>query len=355
MSFFAPRTPANKASTNKPTHDEKELLLKKNQPWVEKYRPKTMDDIASQEQAVLVLKKALQSENLPHLLFYGPPGTGKTSTILALANELYGPKLMKSRVLELNASDERGIQIVREKVKNFSKTTISTKVSGYPCPPYKIVILDEADSMTNDAQSALRRIMETYSKTTRFCLVCNYVSRIIEPITSRCAKFRFKPLPVDDLEQRLEKICQLENVDLAPQTLKTVIGCSNGDLRKAITYLQSGHNLEQTITPDMVLEMAGVIPGQQMEVLRDVWEEHGKGIKEIERIVQDMMNEGYSGERILTQVHEEIIKNESLNTLQKARISQYMSVVDINLVQGADEHLQILHLMTQIASIAANA
>lgn len=114
---------------------------------------------------------------MPHLLFYGPPGTGKTSTILALANELYGPQLIKSRVLELNASDERGIQIVRDKVKNFSRTTVTAKVDGYPCPPYKIVILDEADSMTKDAQSALRRTMETYSKTTRFCLVCNYVSR----------------------------------------------------------------------------------------------------------------------------------------------------------------------------------
>ncbi|OBZ88786.1 Replication factor C subunit 2 [Choanephora cucurbitarum] len=353
MSFFAPRTPANKTSTTKTTQDEKDVLLKKNQPWVEKYRPKTMDDVASQEQAVLVLKKALQSDNLPHLLFYGPPGTGKTSTILALANELYGPKLMKSRVLELNASDERGIQIVREKVKNFSRTTVTTKVSGYPCPPYKIVILDEADSMTKDAQSALRRIMETYSKTTRFCLVCNYVSRIIEPITSRCAKFRFKPLPVDDLEQRLEKICQLEKIDLAPQTLKTVIECSNGDLRKAITYLQSGHNLGQQITPDMILEMAGVIPIHQMEILRDILESP-KSIKDIERIVQDMMNEGYSGEHILSQVHEEIIKSDQINTLQKARISQCMSVVDIDLVQGADEHLQILHLMTQIASITAN-
>ncbi|KAI8359114.1 P-loop containing nucleoside triphosphate hydrolase protein [Choanephora cucurbitarum] len=260
---------------------------------------------------------------------------------------------MKSRVLELNASDERGIQIVREKVKNFSRTTVTTKVSGYPCPPYKIVILDEADSMTKDAQSALRRIMETYSKTTRFCLVCNYVSRIIEPITSRCAKFRFKPLPVDDLEQRLEKICQLEKIDLAPQTLKTVIECSNGDLRKAITYLQSGHNLGQQITPDMILEMAGVIPIHQMEILRDILESP-KSIKDIERIVQDMMNEGYSGEHILSQVHEEIIKSDQINTLQKARISQCMSVVDIDLVQGADEHLQILHLMTQIASITAN-
>ncbi|KAL9537577.1 hypothetical protein MBANPS3_011650 [Mucor bainieri] len=354
MSFFAPRT-ASSNTNNKTTHAEKQDLLKKSQPWVEKYRPKTMDDVSSQEQAVLVLKKALQSDNLPHLLFYGPPGTGKTSTILALANELYGPKLIKSRVLELNASDERGIQIVRDKVKNFSRTTVTSKVEGYPCPPYKIVILDEADSMTKDAQSALRRTMETYSKTTRFCLVCNYVSRIIEPITSRCAKFRFKPLPVVDLEDRIKMICAEESVNLGPNTLNTLIECSGGDLRKAITFLQSGYNLQgsEPITPNMISEMAGIIPHDMMQQLIDVWSSND--VKAIERQVQDIMNEGYSGENIVSQIHDAIIKDDGLNTIQKARISQVMSVVDIDLVQGADEHLQVLNLMVNIADIAANA
>ncbi|KAK4515342.1 uncharacterized protein ATC70_010286 [Mucor velutinosus] len=355
MSFFAPRTASSNNASNKTTHAEKQDLLKKSQPWVEKYRPKTMDDISSQEQAVLVLKKALQSDNLPHLLFYGPPGTGKTSTILALANELYGPKLMKSRVLELNASDERGIQIVRDKVKNFSRTTVTNKVDGYPCPPYKIVILDEADSMTKDAQSALRRTMETYSKTTRFCLVCNYVSRIIEPITSRCAKFRFKPLPVADLEDRIKMICAEEGVRLGPNTLNTLIESSGGDLRKAITFLQSGYNLQgsEPITPTMISEMAGIIPQDMMQQLIDVWSSNN--VKAIERQVHDMMNEGYSGENIVSQIHDAIIKDDGLNTLQKAKISQFMSVVDIDLVQGADEHLQVLNLMVNIANIAANA
>ncbi|KAI8641921.1 replication factor C subunit 2 [Parasitella parasitica] len=314
-----------------------------------------MDDIASQEQAVLVLKKALQSNNLPHLLFYGPPGTGKTSTILALANELYGPKLIKSRVLELNASDERGIQIVRDKVKNFSRTTVTSKADGYPCPPYKIVILDEADSMTKDAQSALRRTMETYSKTTRFCIVCNYVSRIIEPITSRCAKFRFKPLPVIDLEDRLRMICVKEGVNLGPNTLNTLIESSAGDLRKAITFLQSGYNLQgsEPITPAMVSEMAGIIPHNIMQELIDVWSSND--IMAINRKVQDMINEGYSGENIVSQIHDAVIKDETLNTIQKAKISQVLSVVDINLVQGADEQLQVLNLTANIANIASNA
>ncbi|KAI7892428.1 replication factor C subunit 2 [Mucor mucedo] len=338
MSFFAPRS-----ATAKVVNNEKTELFNKRQPWVEKYRPKTMDDIASQEQAVL----------LPHLLFYGPPGTGKTSSILALANELYGPELIKSRVLELNASDERGIQIVREKVKNFSRNIVTNKVAGYPCPPYKIVILDEADSMTKDAQSALRRTMETYSKTTRFCIVCNYVSRIIEPITSRCAKFRFKSLPLQDLEDRIQLICAKEGVNLAPNTLQTLIECSGGDLRKAITFLQSGYNLQgsEPITPRMIEEMAGVIPHEMMQVLIDSW---SGNIQTIEKEVQNIMNEGYSGENIIQQIHKEIILDDNLSTLQKTRIYEYMSVADIDLVQGADEHLQILNLMAHIAFIASN-
>src|SRR6478609_3107546 len=181
------------------------------------------------------------------MLFYGPPGTGKTSTVLALAKELYGPEMMKSRVLELNASDERGISIVREKVKNFARMQLTNPTPGYkqkyPCPPFKIIILDEADSMTQDAQSALRRTMETYSKMTRFCLVCNYVTRIIDPLASRCSKFRFKSLDQGNAVKRVSDIARLEGVKLDDGVAEELVRVADGDLRKAITFLQSAARL----------------------------------------------------------------------------------------------------------------
>ncbi|KAI9492353.1 hypothetical protein BDB00DRAFT_828663 [Zychaea mexicana] len=345
--FFQARSSSNRASTNLKEQVEETT------PWVEKYRPKSMNDIASQEQVVNVLRKSLQSENLPHLLFYGPPGTGKTSAILALARELYGPSLISSRVLELNASDERGIQIVREKVKNFSRSTATKSVDGYPCPPYKIVILDEADAMTKDAQSALRRTMETYSKTTRFCIICNYVSRIIEPITSRCAKFRFKPLPLKDLTNRLEYICAEENVELGRGTMDALIKTSNGDLRKAITFLQSASSLHKgaPIKESTINELAGVIPDEAFNTVVKAWQSNI--FDDINNAAQTMMNAGYAGETIVMQIHNAVMRNEAITTVQKSKISLLLGQTDICLIHGADDHLQILNLMLGMSSILA--
>lgn len=184
------------------------------------------------------------------MLFYGPPGTGKTSTILALAKSLFGPALYRSRILELNALDERGINIVRVKIKNFARAQLSQPTgldaeyrAQYPCPPFKIIILDEADSMTQDAQSALRRTMEQYSRITRFCLVCNYVTRIIEPLASRCSKFRFKSLDNSAAGVRIENIAKAEGLNLQDGVIDTLLRCGEGDLRRAITYLQSAARL----------------------------------------------------------------------------------------------------------------
>lgn len=260
------------------------------------------------------------------MLFYGPPGTGKTSTILALAKELYGPEFMKSRVLELNASDERGISIVREKVKDFARMQLTNPAPGYkdkyPCPPFKIIILDEADSMTQDAQSALRRTMETYSRITRFCLICNYVTRIIDPLASRCSKFRFKSLDQGNAKKRLEEIAEKEGVPLEEGAVEALIKCSEGDLRKAITFLQSAARLvgasataqgnggdemevdKKAITVKIIEDIAGVIPDPTVDTLVKAIRPTGTGetYQSIARVVEDMVADGWSAGQVVSQV-----------------------------------------------------
>lgn len=221
-------------------------------------RPKNVDEISHQEHVVATLKTSIASGQLPHLLFYGPPGTGKTSTIVAVARQLFGPDFRKNgRFLELNASDDRGISVVREKVKGFAQGAIS---GSSTMPPFKIIVLDEADSMTNDAQSALRRMMENYSKVTRFCLICNYVSRIIEPVASRCAKFRFAPLEKVSMASRIRYICAEEGIASTDEVIDSLLDCSNGDLRKAINFLQSAKQLcgDEDLSKDDVIAVAGV-------------------------------------------------------------------------------------------------
>jgi len=335
------------------------------------------------------------------MLFYGPPGTGKTSTVLALAKQLYGPDLIKTRVLELNASDERGISIVREKVKNFARMQLSNPPSGpageeykkkYSCPPYKIIILDEADSMTQDAQSALRRTMETYSKITRFCLICNYVTRIIDPLASRCSKFRFKSLDEGNAGKRLSDIAKLEKVTLEDGVVDTLLKCSEGDLRKAITFLQSASRLVgavqapstdkkrkrpkidddedddamdvdsapasagTAVTVQSIEEIAGVIPTPTIDSLLSAMKPQSKGTVygRVAKAVEDLVAEGWSATQVVTQLYDRIvITDESVSDWQKGRIVLCFSEVDKRLVDGSDEHLTVLDLCLQVAGVMA--
>ena len=344
------------------------------------------------------------------MLFYGPPGTGKTSTVLALAKQLYGPELIKTRVLELNASDERGISIVREKVKDFARMQLSNPPAGpagqeyrkkYPCPPYKIVVLDEADSMTQDAQSALRRTMETYSKITRFCLICNYVTRIIDPLASRCSKFRFKSLDEANAGKRLEDIARLENVRLEDGVVETLLRCSEGDLRKAITFLQSAARLvgavqtstpntggdkkrkrttkieddsdedgdamdvdttstppsnSQQVTVPSIEEIAGVIPEPTISHLITSMQPSSKGTvySRVSGAVETMVAEGWSATQIVNQLYDEIVlSDESVGDGQKSKIVMVFSEADKRLVDGSDEHLTILDLCLRVAGMLA--
>lgn len=366
------------------------------QPWVEKYRPKSLNDVTAQDHTITVLQRTLQASNLPHMLFYGPPGTGKTSTILALAKELYGPEMFRTRVLELNASDERGISIVREKVKDFARMQLSNPPphykDRYPCPPYKIIILDEADSMTQDAQSALRRTMETYSKITRFCLICNYVTRIIDPLASRCSKFRFKMLDQGNAKKRLEDIAENENVNLEDGAVDTLIKCSEGDLRKAITFLQSAARLvgavktshsrsngnskkkvieddededamevdgldESVVTIKNIEEIAGVIPGDLIEGLLQAMQPRSKGAvyEAVAKQVTDLVADGWSATQVVMQLYQRIVYDDALSNKQKNMIVMQFSDVDKRLVDGVDEHLTVLDLALQVSGILATA
>jgi len=204
-------------------------------PWVEKYRPKNLGELISQDNIIETLTKFMKNDQLPHLLFYGPPGTGKTSTILAAAKQLYSPSEFSAMVLELNASDDRGIGVVRDQILSFASTkTIFNK-------GYKLIVLDEADAMTNDAQNALRRVLEKYTENVRFCIICNYLSKIIPAIQSRCTRFRFGPLSEEKMSSRLLEIVDKEKVDITEDGLKALVHLSYGDMRRSLNIMQSTH------------------------------------------------------------------------------------------------------------------
>lgn len=277
-----------------------------------------------------------------------------------MARELFGPDLYKERVLELNASDERGINVVRTKVKAFASLSASAAgdaASKYPCPPYKIIILDEADSMTADAQTALRRLMEQHSKVTRFCLICNYVSRIIDPITSRCAKFRFKPLDSAILTTRLQAIADGEGVTIANSgALTQLVNCSGGDMRKAITYLQSASRLfGGTLTEEAVVEMAGLVPPERIEGLLKISGTNNWGA--LQAAVNDLAADGYSAVQTLTQLSPAVINysGPELLDVHKAQIIMKLAEADKALADGSDESLQLLAVVGHMQKVFASA
>ncbi|KAI0738525.1 P-loop containing nucleoside triphosphate hydrolase protein [Daedaleopsis nitida] len=216
----------------KATHDQHDV---ENLPWVEKYRPESLDDVVSHQDITSTIEKFIEKNRLPHLLFYGPPGTGKTSTILAVARRIYGKTDYRKQILELNASDDRGIDVVREQIKNFAETrTLFSK-------GYKLIILDEADMMTTAAQSALRRVIEQYTKNVRFCIICNYVNKIIPAIQSRCTRFRFSPLPIKEVEKRVDTVIAAEGAKLTAEGKQALLKLSKGDMRRALNVLQACH------------------------------------------------------------------------------------------------------------------
>lgn len=383
------------SSKAKPTTDAAPRM----QPWVEKYRPRTLDEVKSQEHATETLRRMVNASNLPHLLLYGPPGTGKTSTILALSRELFGPELFHNRVLELNASDERGLSVIRERVKNFAQQALIHAPSSkeyrdkYPCPPFKIIILDEADSLTQDAQSALRRTMEIYSKLTRFCLCCNYVSRIIDPVASRCSKFRFKALDGGHAKERIQDILKLENVTYNAGVIEKALVVSDGDLRRAINMLQSaarlvgataagvnGHASKKgrkkkvvededeemedadpveppkatAIKVSDIDEISGIFPPETAEQLIGVLQKgNTRNYDAVAAQITDIAASGYSANEVLLALYNKIIYDDMVDSKKKYKLTLLFSEMDKRLIDGVDEHLTMLDMSLQIAGFLA--
>ena len=313
--------------------------------WTEKYRPKTLDEIQDQEEIVFRLKEFVKNGTMPHCLFAGPPGTGKTTAALCLARDLFGTRF-QDVFMELNASDERGIDVIRTTVKEFARMASLSSV------PFKVLVLDEADNMTGDAQHALRRTMEKYTYTCRFVLCCNYSGRIIEPIQSRCALFRFTPLTEEKIVGYLGMIAREENLKVSHEGLRSVVEVAEGDLRKGINTLQAASSMSRTISEETVYQVVGrAKPADVHAMLNHALK--GDFVKAREELRALLVKYGISGSEIVRQIHSEIFH---LAIPEKRRISlvEALGEIDFRLVQGGDEEVQLSALLAHLAAEASS-
>jgi replication factor C small subunit len=312
--------------------------------WTEKYRPERFEDIKGQKDVVKRIRAFVESRNMPHLLFTGPAGVGKTTMSLVIARQLFGNEWHQN-LLELNASDERGIDVVRNKVKDFARTRAIGDV------PFKIIYLDECDALTREAQQALRRTMENYTSTCRFILSANYSSKIIDPIQSRCAIFRFKPLEKEEVFDIIEIIAKKEHLKVDEKAKDALYRICEGDCRRLENIMQSAASLESHITDKVVYELASFAePKEVREVLELAVK--GKFIDARSKLLDTMLRYGLAGADVVKQVQQEILSL-SIDERAKMKLIEKCGEIEFRMTEGSDEYLQLEALLAHAAVIAS--
>ncbi|MBD3304670.1 replication factor C small subunit [Candidatus Woesearchaeota archaeon] len=310
--------------------------------WTEKYRPSVFDGVKGQQEIVSKVKAFVEQKNLPHLLFAGPAGIGKSTLALVTAKQMFGPE-WRQNFLELNASDERGIDVVRVKVKDFARTKAIGDV------PFKIIFLDECDALTRDAQQALRRTMENYAATCRFILACNYSSKIIDPIQSRCAMFRFRPLAKEHMLEIVSIIEKKESLKLDDDARLALIEVSGGDCRKLENVMQSCASVTDNITKDVVYSMASTAQPHEIKDLLNVAVD-GDFLSARKQLLDVMLRYGLSGLDVIKQVQKEMWDLD-IDARQKVALIDKCGEIEFRLVEGSDEYLQLEALLAQICAV----
>ncbi len=316
-----------------------------NEIWTEKYRPKTLAEVVGQKHVTERLESYVRSNSMPHLLFTGPAGTGKTTCSLALAKEFFGEN-WRGNFIELNSSDERGIDVVRGKIKEFARTA---PIGA----DFKIIFLDEADALTNDAQAALRRTMEKYSGICRFILSCNYSSKIIEPIQSRCAVMRFRPLTSDDIKGFLQKIVAAEKVDIDDDALNGLIFIAQGDMRRSVNSLQVAASLGRKVDLDLVYQTAGMANPDAVKKMMETALD-GNFMQARNQLDDLMITNGLSGQDVIKQIHSSIF-DLTVSDYDKVKMIDKCGEVEFRIVEGSNSRIQLEVFLAYLVMVGGKA